>query len=254
MINKLDYNRLSKSFNDKSKPYRYVVIDNFFEKSLIDKLYNEYPSGDNKDWYKSRDDIHGTKNVLEQGLWALSKKEHIPDLWLNVLLKLNSLEFCRLLERLTGISDLLPDDYNETGQWSGLRVMKKGSYQLIHSDSRVHPHLNLEKKLTIVGYLNKNWMEEDSGCLEIWNSDMTKCVKKVEPLFNRVILFENTETSYHGVPKVNNYRRSFLASYLKDEKDFKETRSKALFVKRPNEPDKKLIDEISKLRANLTDY
>ena len=94
----------------------------------------------------------------------------------------------------------------------------------------------------------------DLGHLEIWDNSMSKCVEKIEPLFNRVILFENTETSYHGVPKVNGYRNSFLLSYLKDTIDFKETRPKALFVKRPYEKDEELIDKIADVRANLKDY
>ena len=57
--------------------------------------------------------------------------------------------------------------------------------------------------------MNKYWKESDTGYLELWNNDMTKCVEKIEPLFNRVILFECTKTSYHGVPEVNENRKSF---------------------------------------------
>ena len=49
-------------------------------------------------------------------------------------------------------------------------------------------------------------------------------------------------------------RKSFLISYLRDTKDFKEIRPKALFVKRPYEKDEELIDKIAELRANLNDY
>ena len=254
IINKLDYSKLYKEFNDKSKPYRYVVIDNFFNNNLVEDLYNNYPSEDDKNWYRFRDDVNGIKNVLEQGMYGLSEYENTPTLWKNTLIDLNSLEFCKILEKITGVSGVLPDTYNKIGQWTGLRVMKKDSYQLIHSDARLHPHLKLEKKLTIVGYLNKNWNKSDLGYLELWNNDMTECIEKVEPLFNRIVLFENTETSYHGVPEVNSYRKSFLTSYLKDTKDFKETRPKALFVKRPYEKDEDLIDKIAEVRANLTDY
>jgi hypothetical protein len=79
-------------------------------------------------------------------------------------------------------------------------------------------------------------------------------VDRVAPIYNRVLIFENSQNSYHGVPEVNNYRKTFLTSYLLNEKNFNETRSKAKFVKRPNEKNIKLWDKLSKLRENLTDY
>jgi len=254
LLNKFNYLKLKSEFNDDNKPYRYVVIDDFFKKEIANELFNNYPANDSKEWYKFRDKIGNLKNVLEQGMYGISDSKHIPKFWNKTISNLNSFEFCKVLERITGVLDVLPDTYNKIGQWTGLRVMKEGSYQLIHSDARLHPHLEKEKKLTIVGYLNKDWKESDSGYLEIWNNEMTECIEKIEPLFNRVVLFENTETSYHGVPEVNGYRNSFLLSYLKDTDDFQETRPKALFVKRPYEKDEKLIDKIAKARANLTDY
>ena len=253
ILNKHNFSKLNKEFNDSKKSYRYVVIDNFFTEDVANRLFDSYPTDDSK-WYKFRDEIGGIKNVLEQGMYGISKVEDIPDFWNDIIFNLNSSEFCDILQKITGVFDILPDTYNKIGQWTGLRVMKKGSYQLIHSDARIHPHLKLEKKLTIVGYLNKKWVESDEGYLELWNNDMTECIEKIEPIFNRVVLFENTETSYHGVPKVNGFRNSFLLSYLKDTRDFKETRPKALFVKRPYEKDEELIDKIAELRANLNDY
>ena len=255
MINFQDYDKLNKEFNDTSKPYRYVVIDNFFNDDIANQLCDDYPSQDDTRWYRFRDKIEGIKNVLEQGMYGISKKEDMSDLWVQVLSQLNSLEYCKTLEKMTGFTGIIPDTYNDgLGHWTGLRFMKEGSHQLIHSDARLHPHLKLEKKLTIVGWMNKDWKESDSGHLEVWNDEMTECVEKVEPLFNRVILFDNTETAYHGVPKVNSYRKSFLLSLLKDTENYKEVRPKALFVKRPNEPDEELIDKIAEARANLTDY
>jgi len=255
MINVQDYNKLYKDFNDINKPYRYVVIDNFFTDEVANQLCDDYPSEDDRRWYRFRDKIEGIKNVLEQGMYGISKKEDMSNLWVDALLKINSIEYCKIVEQITGLSKIIPDIHNDgIGQWTGLRTMKKGSYQLIHSDARLHPHLKLEKKLTIVGWLNRDWKESDSGYLEVWNDEMTECIEKVDPLFNRVILFENTEKSYHGVPEVNSYRKSFLLSLLRDTKEYQEIRPKALFVKRPYEQDEELIDKIATTRANLTDY
>ena len=50
------------------------------------------------------------------------------------------------MTKVNSVNDLVADDYNEIGQWSGLRYIKKGGFQLVHSDDRLHPHLNLEDK------------------------------------------------------------------------------------------------------------
>tara|TARA_B100000519_G_C14221298_1_gene427690 strand:+ start:338 stop:1114 length:777 start_codon:yes stop_codon:yes gene_type:complete len=254
MISNFDNEKIYKDFNNPNKPYRYTVLDNFFTVDTANELCNSYPEEKDDRWYRFRGNIEGKKNVLEQGMSGISNKESMPKNWYSALLKINSDDFCKKLEQMTGISGLLPDSHNEIGHWAGLRIMNKGSYQLIHSDARLHPHLGIEKKLTLVGYFNENYDSKDEGCTEIWNDDMSKCIDKVEPLFNRVLLFENTEKSYHGVPLVNNYRKSFLASFLLKDDNFNETRPKALFVKRPKEKHAKQIDEIAEIRSKLKDY
>jgi hypothetical protein len=51
-------------------------------------------------------------------------------------------------------------------------------------------------------YMNKDWKPEYGGDLEMWNANMTKCIKKVAPVFNRMVIFETNEISYHGYSKV----------------------------------------------------
>ena len=100
-------------------------------------------------------------------------------------------------------------------------------------------------------YLTEKWKKSDAGELELWNDDMTKCEKKIEPYFNRIALFQNTETSYHGVTKNNHFRKAITMSYLLDENE--EKRWRALFVKRPEDMNIKDFDKIAKHRSKLND-
>ena len=255
-INKQNLNIESciESFNDPSKPYRYLVIDDFFNPEICDEFSKSYPTLDDNKWYKFRDTFHGEDNVFEKGMMGISNKEQLPSTCLNIINELNSDSFLNVLKSITGLKGLLKDTHNDIGQWAGIRAMVPGAYQSIHSDARKHPHLGIEKRITLVGYLNKEWTEKDSGYTEVWNNDMTKCVDKVAPKYNRVLIFENTEKSYHGVPEVKNYRKTFLTSYLLNTENFNETRPKARFVKRPNEKNVELWDKLSKIRENLNDY
>lgn len=253
-LNRIDIEKFKASFNDTSKPFRYAVIDNFFIKDICDKFSNSYPSQEDEIWYRFRDTIYGEENVFERRMMGISNTADLPPLGLDIINMLNSDKFLEILKELTGIDKLVKDTHNEIGQWAGMRAMLPGAYQSIHSDARKHPHLGIEKRITLVGYLNNDWEEKDGGYTEVWNNDMTECVDKVAPVYNRILLFENTDKSYHGVPEVNKYRKTFLTSYLLDSKDFSETRPKARFMKRPNEKNIEVWDKLSAIRENLKDY
>jgi hypothetical protein len=49
-------------------------------------------------------------------------------------------------------------------------------------------------------YLNKDWQEEYGGYLELWNTEMTECGQRILPIFNRCVIFNTTDFSYHGHP------------------------------------------------------
>ena len=135
-------------------------------------------------------------------------------------------------------------------RWSGLRVMEPNSYQLIHSDARQHPNNILTKELTCLFYLNENYEKEShEGCLEIWDDTMTKRTHEIEPLDNRLVIFVNSETSYHGVPKVLKDRKAITFSIMSKNKS--SSRNKALFVARPTDSDE--ISNLGKERSEIKD-
>ena len=36
--------------------------------------------------------------------------------------------------------------------------------------------------------------------MELWDAGVTQCLKKIEPVFNRAVIFETHATSFHGHP------------------------------------------------------
>ena len=78
---------------------------------------------------------------------------------------------------------------------------------------------------------------------------MTECTNSIAPLNNRLVIFHNSDTSYHGVPEVKRERKSITWSVLKSGEVG--DRSKALFVSRPQ--DDKKVGELGKKRALVKD-
>ena len=253
ILGKVNFEELNKKFNDENNYFKYVVVDNFFNKKLAEELYNYIPPVNDNRWYKFRNKIFDKDNLVEPDNYGISKVEDMPGKWGDVFRKFQSQESVEWMTKVTGVDDLVADDYNEIGQWSGLRYIKKGGFPLVHSDARLHPHLNLEKRITVVGYLNKDWKPEDTGYLEFWTDDMKECWKQVEPKYNRVVIFENSEFSNHGIPHVNKDRRVFMYTHL-CKTPFEETRTKAWYKPRPDEDRYDDIEEVGIKRLDLSDY
>lgn len=106
-------------------------------------------------------------------------------------------EFVAFLEELTGIAGLIPDP---THSYAGIHVSPPGATQALHRDFRLHPVNGLFHRVNVLVYLNSDWKEEYGGELELWPEDTSRGGKKVLPTAGRVVIFETTPTSFHGVP------------------------------------------------------
>jgi len=181
----MDYIELNKQFNE-AKPFRHVVIDNWF--SNCKALIEDFPAP-NSDWY-TYDNIFEKKRAIDQ----LGK---MPDLIALFLMECNCHKFINQLELITGIDGLIGDPWYRGG---GMHQILPGGKLDIHVDFNWHQKLKLDRRLNVILYLNEDWKEEYGGHLELWNASMTQCEKKILPIANRLVIFETTETSYHGHP------------------------------------------------------
>jgi Rps23 Pro-64 3,4-dihydroxylase Tpa1-like proline 4-hydroxylase len=161
---------------------------------------------------------------------------------------------------LTGIQDLISDPFYRGG---GLHNILPGGKLGVHADFNKHQKYDLDRRLNLLLYLNKDWKEEYGGHIELWDKNMQKCVKRVLPIFNRVVIFTTTDHSFHGHPDPlncpNPMSRKSLALYYythgRPEEDESQTHS-TLFKLRPGEKEEdkwkmKVKKQIDKWRFNL---
>lgn len=166
----------------------------------------------------------------------------------NFLLNLNSSAFLSFLEQVTGISGLISDPYFDGG---GLHQICRGGNLKIHSDYNKHKNLNLDRRINLLLYLNKNWREEYGGHLEFWDRNMTACRKRIAPVFNRTVIFGTTDYTYHGHPELlecpEHVTRKSLALYYFSNGRPREEISEGhgtLFRSRPGEKVERTAAEI----------
>ncbi len=94
----------------------------------------------------------------------------------------------------------------------------------IHTDFPFHKKLKLWRRVNVLVYLNKDWEESWGGSLELWNSDLQNCSKKILPIINRVVIFRTGNGSFHGHPMPLSapegvFRRSIALYYYTSDID-----------------------------------
>ena len=200
-----------------AQPFPHIIIDDFLPSFVLEDILKEFPKADSIDWQKF-------DNTAEKKL-ASKNELQMRDTTRLLLYQLNSSVFINFLESLTGIDGIIPDPHFEGG---GLHQIERGGYLKMHVDFNRHSKLHLERRLNLILYLNKNWQEEYGGHLELWDKDMTRCEKKILPIFNRCVIFNTTEFSYHGHPEPLNCpegqtRKSLALYYYSNELPAQET-------------------------------
>lgn len=236
---------LSRASFKNASPFPHIVIDNFLKPEVAESIYNAFPDAHEDFWYEYN-------NPIEIKL-ACNDPQHIPPNVMEVLNTLNSNKYLKLFSHITGIDDLQADPTLHGG---GMHCIKPGGKLDIHIDYSIHPSLKLERRLNLIIYLNKNWQAKYGGELELWEQDMSKCARKILPVFNRAVIFATDDTSYHGHPEPlrcpnNMARKSLALYYLTTPRNGSTERYRAAFVARPGEEHNTELDEIRKLRAGL---
>lgn len=209
-------------------PFDHMVIDGFFEPEVAEGLEKEFPDFESPVWHKYNNAIEIKKTCNNWNVF--------PSLTYRVLEYLNSAEFMQVLERSCGIEMLHSDVGLNGGGW---HVHKRGGKLNTHLDYNLHPKTGLQRKLNIIVYLNSAWQPSWGGQLGMWEEDDQrrrpgKLTKSVDPVFNRAVIFDTTQRSWHGLPAPlecpeGQTRRSLAVYYLIPPPEQTEDRGKALF-------------------------
>lgn len=175
----------------KARPYPYIVIDDFLKPEVALSMYEQFPKVDElRKHYKNLNEKKSEGSSFDQYHPAFNQVRH----------ELATPEFLTFMEQLTGINDLiLPDDH----RGSGLHQGTDGSFLDVHVDFSVHPILNLHRRLNLLIFLNKDWKPEYGGALELWDAKVKNLEAEILPGFNKAVIFECNEVSFHGYNKIS---------------------------------------------------
>jgi hypothetical protein len=229
MINRLEVSKLKSEFI-KGQPFNHTVIDNFFDEETAISLSREFPSYDSDVWYVYNNPLENKKAC---NTWNL-----FPRNLYSTFCYLNSPSFVTKLQKITGIKKLYPDVGLHGG---GLHMHGKGGKLNVHLDYSIHPKLKLQRKLNLIVYLA---------------ADRKQCITSTDTLFNRAVIFDTTQNSYHGLPTPLEcpegcYRKSIAVYYLTDPVENCPVNSKAIYIPTEEQKDDPEVNRIINKRASM---
>lgn len=226
-----------------AQPVPHVVIDNFFNINKLKQIHLQIPNPNDMTLWNYDNPLEKKKTFDSQ--------EDMPHDLSYLIYELNGGKFLKWLGQLVGEPGLVADHGLRGG---GLHFSGKGSYLHIHKDFNLHPGLKLLRKINIIAYLNPVWQNSWGGALELWNADMTQCVKSVEPTFGRVVIFDTTD-AWHGHPDPltcpeSIFRTSLALYYYQSTYGMGEIKPRStLYHKRPFDKDDPELEALREKRA-----
>jgi len=248
IINKKNFLKSGNSYYS-NKPFNHFIIDDFFNIRIAKKLEKQFPDYNSKIWQGYNNPIE-VKKVCNN--WNLFPAETYK-----AISYLNSKEFVGLIEKKLFKKNYLFTDVGLNG--GGWHIHKKGGKLNTHLDYSIHPKLGLQRKLNLIIYLNSNWKSTWGGFLGLWGNETSqkpgKLIKSIEPKFNRAIIFDTTQNSWHGLPEPitcpkNQFRKSIAIYYLCEKSKKISKRGKALFSPTNEQKNDKKIIELINRRAS----
>jgi hypothetical protein len=176
-----------------AQPFRNVVIDGFLEPGFAAQLLAEFPAFDPGRAINEMGG-QGRKSVHERIRGLGTAYARLDDL-------IKGKDFLELVSGITGIPDLLYDPHYFGG---GTHDNRDGQGLDAHVDFNRHPVTHSHRRLNLIVYLNPDWQPEWGGALELHSDPRSPHdrVVPVLPLFNRAVLFETTEHSWHGFSRI----------------------------------------------------
>jgi Rps23 Pro-64 3,4-dihydroxylase Tpa1-like proline 4-hydroxylase len=252
MINQRNWSELQQDFTA-AEPFNHVVIDDFFTKEVADKIVEEFLPYDSPQWRGQWD--NAVENKRLHNVWDL-----FPETTYQVFNYLNSPEWVNAVEQITGTPNIITDIGLNGG---GLHSHKSGGHLNIHLDYSIHPKLKLRRNFNLIIYMTPNWQSEWGGGLELWSHDSEtnspkELVKTVDNQFNRAVIFNTTQNSWHGLPEkldcLDGVTRNSLAIYyLTQPKEDTDPRMKALFAPYKDQVNDPEVLALIKRRADVNE-
>ena len=210
-----------------NKPFNYLTIDNFLEQDSFQQAQNDFD-------LNCKQTINYTH--VSQSKRGLTNFQSMKPKIQKLINKLSSEDFLKQLEYITNLKNL---KFDNTLHGGGLHEVLRGGYLNIHKDFGTHPtQKTWKRRINLLFYFNEVWQEEWNGALELWENDKSKVKVKINPIKNRLVIF-NVIGAYHGHPDPldcpKDITRKSLALYYFTDEGINQKTISTYYTSRPHD-------------------
>jgi Rps23 Pro-64 3,4-dihydroxylase Tpa1-like proline 4-hydroxylase len=244
---------LGKEFRS-NQPFNHLVIDNFLNADDAQKIAKEFPDFDDDFWYSYDNPLEIKKASNDWNKFGPATYQYF-----NHILSDHFVEKLNLFLSDDNSIRLTPDIGLHGG---GFHTHKSGGRLNPHLDYSIHPKLFLQRKVNIILYINPDWKETFGGALGLWSDhdgQPENLVKQVDCIFNRALIFDTTQNSWHGIcneiNSENRLTRNSLATYYLTIPNAKtDPRMKVKYAPRDEQKNDESIKELINKRQSMFDF
>lgn len=177
-----------------AKPFRHICLDGFLESAQAERLLAEFPPFDPKLAMNEMGEVGGKAvNTDLRGIGP-AYREFFDYMC--------SRSFLDAMSDMLGVPDLM---FDPTMYGGGTHENLAGQELDPHIDFNYDPVRRLHRRMNLLIYLNKEWDLSWGGGIELhsdprdWDHDQ---VKTFNCEFNRGVIFETNEHSWHGFERI----------------------------------------------------
>ena len=246
-----------------AKPFKHACIEDFFPQAYAEELLREFPPFDPQAAINEFGKVGG--KAVKTGLRSIGPAYD------KLFSYLSSPPFLDAMSEMLGIPGLLFDPQMYGG---GTHENLPGQELDPHVDFNYDQARNVHRRVNLLVYLNPEWEESWGGAIQLhsnprdWEHDQ---VKTFNCTFNRCVVFETNEYSWHGFRRIQPpaekraLSRKCISIYLYTKDRPQEEIAPAhgtFYVQRPMPPEvveghtlrRDEVDEIKQLLTNRDNY
>lgn len=162
----------------------HAVYEDTWDPDLLRRVAQEFPPGSDARW-RRYDNAHERKLGGDSHMWGPATRE--------LMAQLRDDNWVQQLSDEFGIIGLTPDP-----EGGGMHRIDPGGFLDLHVDFN-KSESGLWRRLNCLVFLNENWTEADGGTLHLYDNGEPWLAWL--PTFNRTVVFETSDHSYHGHPE-----------------------------------------------------
>jgi hypothetical protein len=247
---------MSKEFQN-ARPFNYIVLDNFLENDVALKLAAEFPNFDAENiWYEYENPLEIKKATNNWNVFPAVTYQYFK----HVL----SDEFTRKIEIMLFGEEhgKLVADIGLHG--GGFHTHKNGGRLNPHLDYSIHPKLGLQRTANLILYINPHWKPAYGGAFGLWEHEAItdspgELSKVVDCLFNRAVIFNTTQNSWHGIcnevsSPEGETRNSLATYYLMPPANTADPRMKVKYAPTEEQRGDKEIEKLIEERQSILTF